>query len=967
MTEWVVTSLNDSGAGTLRDALSLAQTGDTIGFATVLDGGTLQLASTLDIAKAVTINGAGADGKPAITISGDVMGNDIKIGSSDITDITATQAAAHLRDNVQIFSASADLALNGLVLTGGANASQGGAVNAAGTLTVTNSIISGNEAVNGGGIYAGLATLTDTTVSDNVVSAKGGGIDGTSVLLTDSTVNGNHAGSTAGGIEASGGLVLTNSTVSGNSAGGNAGGIDASFATLTNSTVSGNRAGGHGGGIDADLLAHLSNSIVLGNSAAGTGADLYGNGTARLSYTGGNIVGAGNVASFYATYGTATHKMAAGDLGTVFAAIDGTTGGGLLADNGGTVETIALAASATNPALDAGDDTLAPSTDGLGNWRIDILNAGNDGSSFSDLGAVELQSIPNRAPSGVDNTIATAEDTPYVFAASDFGFSDLDNNHLNAVEITTAPAAGTLTDNGHAVQDGDFVSAADINAGELVFTPAPNGNGATYADFTFQVQDNGGTGSGGVDIDPTPRTLTVDVNPLNDAPVATVPGGPYHATAKVALDLAGTGLAVSDVDGASAVETVTLAVGEGTLHATAGNSGITMAGDDTATLTLSGTIAELGALLGGASTGTLSYLDPTDTPAAATTLTLTIDDNGATGSGGALSDSQSVTIDIAAAPETAPVAANDEAAVSEFATVAGNVITGGGGADHDADGDSLAVTAVVGAKGGGLIGAALEGAHGTLTLDADGSFTYRADHASPLAVGATETDSFTYIVSDGRGGSDTATLAVTITGVATGDNGAYQLVGGAGHDTLAGNGGDDHISGGAGDDILKGGSGDDILAGGLGADSLFGNAGNDHLSGSAGDDILVGGVGRDVLDGDRGADILTGGAGRDTFLFDTSPVRGNVDTVTDFTPGVDHIVLSRAVFTALGPAHHLAASAFSDDGTAHTRAQHILYDPSTGDLTYDANGSAGGGVHLVATLDPGLHLHLVAADFLVAA
>ena len=80
----------------------------------------------------------------------------------------------------------------------------------------------------------------------------------------------------------------------------------------------------------------------------------------------------------------------------------------------------------------------------------------------------------NDAPSGTDNTVTTLEDTPYTFAAADFGFSDPNDspaNSLLAVEITTLPGAGTLTDNGVAVTAGQFVSAADINGGKLVFTP----------------------------------------------------------------------------------------------------------------------------------------------------------------------------------------------------------------------------------------------------------------------------------------------------------------------------------------------------------------------------------------------------------------------------------------------------------------------------------------------------------------
>ena len=62
------------------------------------------------------------------------------------------------------------------------------------------------------------------------------------------------------------------------------------------------------------------------------------------------------------------------------------------------------------------------------------------------------------------------------------------------------------------------MSAADIAAGNLVFTPAANANGAAYASFTFQVQDDGGTANGGVDLDPSANTLTINVTAVNDAP-----------------------------------------------------------------------------------------------------------------------------------------------------------------------------------------------------------------------------------------------------------------------------------------------------------------------------------------------------------------------------------------------------------------------------------------------------------------
>jgi hypothetical protein len=127
----------------------------------------------------------------------------------------------------------------------------------------------------------------------------------------------------------------------------------------------------------------------------------------------------------------------------------------------------------------------------------------------------------NDAPAGVNNTVVTLEDTGYTFTDSDFGFSDTHDtpsDNFIGVRITTLPTAGTLTLNGVAVTAGQVVLESDIAGGLLVFTPSLNGNGTGYSSFTFQVQDDGGTGNGGADTDPVANTMTIDVTPVNDAP-----------------------------------------------------------------------------------------------------------------------------------------------------------------------------------------------------------------------------------------------------------------------------------------------------------------------------------------------------------------------------------------------------------------------------------------------------------------
>jgi hypothetical protein len=71
---------------------------------------------------------------------------------------------------------------------------------------------------------------------------------------------------------------------------------------------------------------------------------------------------------------------------------------------------------------------------------------------------------------------------------------------------------------GTPVTAGQVVPAASI--GSLTWAPVANSNGVALASFTFQVQDDGGTANGGIDLDSSPNTITLDVTPVNDPPVA---------------------------------------------------------------------------------------------------------------------------------------------------------------------------------------------------------------------------------------------------------------------------------------------------------------------------------------------------------------------------------------------------------------------------------------------------------------
>ena len=141
---------------------------------------------------------------------------------------------------------------------------------------------------------------------------------------------------------------------------------------------------------------------------------------------------------------------------------------------------------------------------------------------------------PHHAPSGTSNTVTTPQGTPYTFATADFGFSDPNDtppDNFLAVKITTLPAAGTLTDAGVAVSAGTFVSVADIAAGKLQFAAASGASGAAYASFTFQVQDDGS----GADLDPSPKSMTIDVTALDTTPPVVTAFSPTSGATIVAI------------------------------------------------------------------------------------------------------------------------------------------------------------------------------------------------------------------------------------------------------------------------------------------------------------------------------------------------------------------------------------------------------------------------------------------------
>ena len=330
-----VINTNDSGAGSLRQALADTNDGDTIDFAVT---GTITLTTDeLLVDKSITISGPGSDN---LTVDGNHASHIFHVSGG----VTATVAGLSITNGGEVPGAG------------------GGIYNDHSTLAIDHCTVSGNHGSVGGGVYndgySGTATLTVTnsTFSGNSVAApysvgSGGGIYN----------NGSYGSAT---------LTVANSTFSGNSAGYldygwggaiyNDGSLGSATLTLNNSTFSGNSAGYHGGGIyNGSGMVTIRHTILNAGAWGENLSNAYGS-VSSLGYNLSSDNGGGFL--------TATGDQINTDPML-----------GPLQDNGGSTFTHELLSG--SPAINAGDPSFTPPPDydqrGPGfprvvNGRIDI-------------------------------------------------------------------------------------------------------------------------------------------------------------------------------------------------------------------------------------------------------------------------------------------------------------------------------------------------------------------------------------------------------------------------------------------------------------------------------------------------------------------------------------------------------------------------------------------------------------------
>jgi len=263
----------------------------------------------------------------------------------------------------------------------------------------------------------------------------------------------------------------------------------------------------------------------------------------------------------------------------------------------------------------------------------------------------------------VPGTQLVAEET--ATAITGISVSDLDaasSNVTTRLQVTAGALNVTLSGSASISAGtngtGDLTilgSVVDINGtlASLTYTGNAEVVGTNADTITVTTNDLGNSGSGGAQSDVD--TVQIDISPVNDTPSVTGPGTAYTINEQTNLNIHGTGFSVTDVDAASATMTATFVTGEGSIALSAGDSGVAIVSNNAGTVSFTGNLAQINALVTGSSTGTILYNNGSDTPSASTSIELTVNDGGNTGTDPGLTadglseeDSASQTINITA-------------------------------------------------------------------------------------------------------------------------------------------------------------------------------------------------------------------------------------------------------------------------------------------------------------------------------
>lgn len=440
-----VLNLNDSGPGSLRQAVLDAVSGDTITFTSTLSGQTILLTSGQIVLD------------KNLTLDGSALANGIRIDANNSSRIfMVNSGTTNVLNSLTLYRGRAHGANGAPGVTGG-NGFGGGIYNA-GTLTVnhctlTNNIAAGGNAGNGvpgglggngfgGGIYnSGTLTVDHCTLANNSaaggkggdsVAANGGtgGLGNGGGIYNSGSLTINHCTVVSGSVQGgNGGNALSVNTNGGNGGNGTGGGIynggtlAANHCTLVNNSANGGSRGpggggtttagsGFGGGIYNGVILNLTNSIVCGNAASVLGPNIQGS----ISSGANNLVDANALLATLGNYGGPTQTMPP------------LTG---------------------SPAIDAGNDTAASpfATDQRGDGFPRLSGP------HVDIGAVEFQypvpGVFTADATAITSTSATLNGTvnPHGLATTVSFEYGPDTSYGSTASVNLSPNDGTSAQN----------------------------------------------------------------------------------------------------------------------------------------------------------------------------------------------------------------------------------------------------------------------------------------------------------------------------------------------------------------------------------------------------------------------------------------------------------------------------------------------------------------------------------------
>lgn len=960
-------SVEDGGDLTL-EGLALTGTGrntSATGVVRVFEGGTLTISNSI--------------------FSGNLSGNGGTINNLGDATVTNTVISGNRSffDGGGIYNGSGVLTITGSTITGNSAFSGGGVFNSTGgTANISNTTISSNSITNPSGTAAGISnlgalTLENSTISDHVDGGISGLANSGNAIISRSTISNNFLGrggvsntgdlsifySTitgnsgergaglynigngevqifgsailnnaasvdGGGVFNSGTVALINTTLSGNSAGSIGGAVlTYSFGgaaipiygttSLVNSTVSGNHADVNGGiytssdvsygGSIIPNAANIINSIVVGNYSTNSGVTDETGGPGTLQIDASSIVGGDATLIFAQTQSSNTP-------GTTF---------GVVADNGGPVQTIALVNSATNPALDAqtapfvidetvvgldinGDgDALDTDvellTDARGIQRgQDVTGVGNNGSNFGDIGAFEAI-----FPSANADIISGSD---FDDVLSGFGRGDTIFG-LGGNDEIEGGSGGDDIDGGAGIDTATFLTAG---AGVVVNLTAGvgtqgNANGDTYVSIENLIgsdHDDTLTGSSG-----------------NNA----IQGGEGddRLRGSAGFDELEGGRGADDINGGSGTDTAAFrtAASGVTINLTAGIGTRGDANGDTFTSIENAIGSDFDDILTGTSSGNRLYGglgDDVLRGSAGTDILI--------GGMGADELNGGSSVDTASYENAAGgIAANLTSRTGTAGEAAGDTLISIENLLGSDFRDTLTGSSGNNRLNGGAGNDLLRGSAGSDFLQGGlGEDDLNGGSGIDVASYEDAAEGVEVNLTTGRGAAgeargDILTNVENLIGSRFGDvllGSAVdnQLEGGAGSDFLAGSFGDDELEGGSGGDVVNGGDGIDTatfrtatgavvanLTSGVGSqgnangdtyisienltgsrfgDTLTGSSRNNVIAGGAGSDLLRGSAGNDELEGGSGGDDVNGGSGTDTATFKTagSGVTANLTT-----------------------------------------------------------------------------------------